>query len=243
MTDGKPASPDFFNREMAVVYDKRNSDLAPITDNLHFLVRLVLDDLPVRARILAVGVGTGAEILSLGRAFPRWSFVGLDPSAGMLEVCRDRLGRANLLERCELVEGFVEDLPRGADLDAVLSLLVAHFVPRENRTGFYRNIHDRLRPGGRFVSAEICGDFGAAEFPEALRDWERVQRLMGATPEQLRKLPEMLRDTLCVLSPGETDALLREAGFAPPVPFFQSFLLRGVHARKGSGEGESRAGD
>ena len=59
------ASPTFFNREIAEAYDRRNSALAPISDALHFLMRLVLADLPIDARVLCVGMGTGAEILSL----------------------------------------------------------------------------------------------------------------------------------------------------------------------------------
>ena len=51
----------FFNQEMADAYDRRNSALKPISDGLHFLMRLVLNDLPADARLLCVGVGTGAH--------------------------------------------------------------------------------------------------------------------------------------------------------------------------------------
>jgi SAM-dependent methyltransferase len=79
--------PDFFNREASRAYDDKNSKLAPISENMHFLIRLVLKGLPPRSRVLCVGVGTGAEILSLFRAFPDWTFLGVDPSAEMLKVC------------------------------------------------------------------------------------------------------------------------------------------------------------
>jgi tRNA (cmo5U34)-methyltransferase len=230
--DRKSLTPQFFNQEMADSYDEKNSKLAPIADNMHFLVRLVLGDLPPRARILCVGIGTGAEILSLAKAHPEWSFVGVDPSAEMLGVCREKLKHADVLDRCELVHGFVRHAPEGAEFDAVVSILVAHFVGCEDRTGFYRDIHDRLKPGGCFVSTEICFDLDSAELPAMLKNWERVQTLMGATPDSLRKLPDTLRNALCVLSPAKTEALLRTAGFDVPVPFFQAFLVRGVHATK-----------
>lgn len=86
--------PNFFSKEASQSYDERNSKLAPISDSMHFLIRLVLKDLPSRSRILCVGVGTGAEILSLSKAFPEWTFFGLDPSAEMLEVCTERLSRS-----------------------------------------------------------------------------------------------------------------------------------------------------
>lgn len=71
MRPSNPSSPpSFFGRDVADAYDARNNALAPISNNLHFLLRLVLADLPVDARVLCVGVGTGAEILSLASAFP-----------------------------------------------------------------------------------------------------------------------------------------------------------------------------
>ena len=136
-------TPAVFNREIADAYDRRNSALAPISDGLHFLLRLVLEDLPADARVLCVGVGTGAEILSLARAYPGWSFVGVDPSEDMLAVGRGRLEQAGVLDRCQLLQGYVHDAPRDG-FDAVVSLLVAHFIQREDRLAFYAAIHDRL---------------------------------------------------------------------------------------------------
>lgn len=194
---------NFFGRDVADAYDARNSGLAPISDNLHFLLRLVLADLPADARVLCVGVGTGAEILSLATAFPGWSFVGVDPSAEMLSVGRRRLDEAGVGRRCELVQGYVDDAPREG-FDAVVSLLVAHFIKREGRPAFYAAIHDRLKSGGRFASAEISGDLDAPEFPAMLEDWKQVQTLMGATPQSLEKLGGMMREALGVLPPSET---------------------------------------
>lgn len=225
------ASPSFFNQEMADAYDHRNRALVPISNCLHFLTGLVLAECPSEARVLCVGVGTGAEILSLAQARPGWFFVGVDPSAEMLNVGRDRLKQAGVLERCELIQGYAEDAPPGP-FDAAVSLLVAHFIRREQRPAFYSAIHDRLKRGGRFVSAEISADLEDAAFPDMLKDWKQVQTLMGATPESSARLESMLRDALGVLPAAETEALWRAAGFATPVSFFQAFMIRGWHAMK-----------
>lgn len=224
--------PDFFNQEMAKRYDERNSKLAAISDNLHFLIRLVLADLPSRARILCVGVGTGAEIVSLAKVRPEWTFVGVDPSREMLEMCRARLAQEGVGERCELIHGYVQDTPEAPAFDAVLSVLVAHFIARAERRAFYANVFQRLKPEGCFVSAEISADLDAAEFPAMLKNWEQVQALMGATPDSLRHLDDTLRNALSVLSPSETVALWRESGFSMPVQFFQAFMIHGWYARK-----------
>ncbi len=105
--------------EAAKVYDEKNKQLAPIADNMHFLIHLILKNASVKSRVLCVGVGTGAEILSLSTAFPEWTFVGVDPSIGMLDVCRERLKVAGVLDRCEFIHGYVHDVPQGENFDVV----------------------------------------------------------------------------------------------------------------------------
>ena len=202
---------DFFDQKIADSYDERNSRLAPISDGLHFLLRLTLASLPESARVLCVGVGTGADIFALASERADLKFVGVDPSAQMLEIARHRLDEAGIGARCELVHGYVDAVAE-RDFAAVVSLLVAHFVQREDRPAFYRAIYDRLAPGGRFLSAEIS----------------------GANEESLASLGDTLRNVLGVIGPAETEALWREAGFAVPVPFFQAFMIRGWHADKPS---------
>lgn len=231
MTKPISSAHPFFTAEVADAYDRRNSGLAPISENLHFLVGLLLADLPAEARVLCVGVGTGAEILSLAKVYPGWSFVGIDPSAEMLAVGRRRLDAAGVLDRCTLLQGYVEDAPDDR-YDAVVSLLVAHFIQREARAAFYSAIHQRLNPGGLFVSAEISADLDACTFPRMLEDWKRVQFLMGATPEALANLGAMMREVLGIVPPAETEALWKAAGFGDPISFFQAFMIRGWHAKR-----------
>lgn len=223
---------DFFTKDVAAAYDARNSKLSPIADNMHFHIRLVLKDLPSKSRILCIGVGTGAEILSLAKEYPEWTFVGIDPSEPMLNVCRQRLKDARILDRCELIQGYVHDSPTGEKFDAVLSVLVAHFIKRPDRRDFYSHIYDRLKTGGYFVSTEISLDMDTPEFPFMLENWKSVQEFMGATPETLKSLPAMLRDTLGVLSPADTENLLRNVGFALPVRFYQAFAIMGWYSSK-----------
>ncbi len=223
----------FFTEDISAAYDKRNSALEPISANMHFLIRLLLQGLPQNARILCVGVGTGVEILSLANAYPEWSFVGVDPAAPMLDVCHQRLIQAGVRERCELIHGYVQDVPSGAHFDAVLSILVGHFVPRDERLEFYTCMQDRLKPQGFFINTELSFDLETTAFPNMLEGWSQVQKLMGATPESLEALPRMLRDTLCVLSPADVENLIRDAGIQVPVRFLQSFMIHGWYGKKG----------
>lgn len=224
---------DFFTKEHAQRYDERNSKLAPISASMHFLIGLLLKDLPVRSKILCVGAGTGAEILFLASIFPEWTFVALEPSLSMLDICRERVKNAGLADRCEFVHGYVQDLSTQTDFDAALSLLVAHFVKRDERVGFYRGITDRLRSGGYLVNTEISFDLNSVEFPSMLKGWEAVQTRMGATPEMLASLPKQLKEMLTVLSPHETETLIRQSGIDLPIRFFQALMICGWYGKKG----------
>lgn len=227
----KPPSPAF-TKEHAQVYDERNSKLAPISENMHFLIRLILQDLPMRSHVLCVGVGTGAEILSLAKAFPEWTFVGVDPSDSMLEVCRERLKAAGVLNRCELIHGYVQDAPKGESFDVALSILVAHFVKRDERVSFFKNMVSRLKNGGYLVNSEISFDLDSKEFSLMWQNWEKIQLLMGATQESLANLPKLLREGLAILPNSETEDILRQSGVSTPIRFFQAFMISGWYGKK-----------
>ncbi len=228
----KTTPPDFFTKEISQIYDERNRRLSPITDNMHFLIRLMLRELPENARILCVGVGTGAEILSLAEAYPKWTFKGVDPAAPMLEVCRERLLAAGVLDRCELVNGYVHDVPAAEKFDATVCVLVGHFVKRDDRLSFYKAMTDRLKPGGHLINTEISYDLNSSNFPAMLKNWEAVHTLMGATPEAIVDLPRQLKEVLTVLSPEETERMLAESGLLSPVQFFRSFMIGGWCGKK-----------
>lgn len=218
--------------ETAKVYDEKNRQLAPIADSMHFLIRLILRSAPVRSRVLCVGVGTGAEILSLSKAFPEWSFVGVDPSIGMLNVCRERLEAAGVMNRCELIHGYVDALPTGENFDIALSVLVAHFVKREERVNFYQAMCGRLRSGGFLINTEISYDLDSKEFPMMLKNWEAVQLLSGANSESITNLSKTLREMISVISPTDTENLLKKSGISLPIQFFQAFMICGWYGVK-----------
>ncbi len=223
---------DFFTEELALKYDERNAKLSRISDCLHFLTTLVLNKLPEKSRILCVGVGTGAEIFTLAKAFPQWTFVGVEPSESMLKVCGDRLKAAGLENRCELHHGFIQDLPLGEPFDATLSILVAHFVKHDERLGFFRNMTKHLKQGGYFVNAEISYDLNSANFPAMLKGWEQVQLLMGGTPESIANLPDILKNVLTVLPNIETESLIRQSDIPVPVKFFQAMMISAWFGQK-----------
>ncbi|MCO5142551.1 MAG: class I SAM-dependent methyltransferase [Oligoflexia bacterium] len=221
-----------FGKEHAERYDERNSKLSEISNCLHFLTTLTLKDLPKKSKILCVGAGTGAEILTLARAYPEWEFVALDPSAAMLDICRERLTKANIVSRTEFFQGYIHELPKRTEFDAVLSILVSHFIKHNEKQFFFQEMSSRLKSGGYLINAEISFDLESKEFSYMLKNWESVQTLMGATPESISTLSKQLKDVLAIATPEETENLLRKSDIPLPLRFFQAFMISAWYGQK-----------
>lgn len=100
MFDGIAARYDLMNRVMTFGIDQRWR-------------RQTVDALQVVAgsRILDLATGTGDMAIMVAERIPNCTVVGLDPSAGMLAVGRDKVAARGLGARIELVHGDACQLP------------------------------------------------------------------------------------------------------------------------------------
>jgi tRNA (cmo5U34)-methyltransferase len=229
-------SQDFFDQKAAEKYDARFRKIHAINDNLHLLISLVLKGLPADASVLCVGIGTGADILGLADAFPGWRFTGVDPSEHMLAVCRARIREHSLTFRCELVHGYLADIPEEPRFDAVLCLLVTHFVKDTGaRREMFRGMASRLKPGGYLINSEISADISSPEFQDMTDKWAAMHRFTGASDQQLEGMVRALREHVAVETPSVIEGYLTGGGLALPVQFFQSLLIRAWYSRKATG--------
>jgi tRNA (cmo5U34)-methyltransferase len=224
---------EMFNQKTAEAYDERFSKISPIRDNLNFLIRLVLEDLPDDAGILCVGVGTGIEVVELANAYPGWRFTAVEPSIHMLDVCRSKLTRNGLIDRCELVHGYVSDLAPGGSFDAVLCLLVTQFVTDSSkRQQMFDDMAGQLKAGGYLINAEISDDMSSAAFRDIFEKWKAMHRQAGATAEEAENIGKALSEHVAVEPPAAIERYLQNSGFSQPVEFFQSLLIHAWYARK-----------
>ncbi|HEY2364954.1 MAG TPA: class I SAM-dependent methyltransferase, partial [Polyangiaceae bacterium] len=98
---------------------------------------------------LDVCCGTGAALGALcSREIER--IVGIDRSAGMLEVARQRVGRD---ARVELMRGDALDMPFHEEFDAAVSVGAFGHIEVKDEPRFVASIRRALKPGGRFVFA------------------------------------------------------------------------------------------
>ncbi|TCP23686.1 demethylmenaquinone methyltransferase/2-methoxy-6-polyprenyl-1,4-benzoquinol methylase [Tenacibaculum skagerrakense] len=114
------------------------------------VVKLVSEVNP--KKILDIATGTGDLALMMAQLNPD-KIVGLDISPGMLEVGKQKVNKANLSDKIEMVVGDSENIPfEDNTFDAItVSFGVRNF---ENLDKGLTEIYRVLRPGGKFVVLE-----------------------------------------------------------------------------------------
>jgi tRNA (cmo5U34)-methyltransferase len=99
--------------------------------------------------ILELGVGTGETAIRVLAQHPAARLVGIDESQAMLDHARPRLIDADLR-----VARLEDPLPAGV-YDLVVSALAVHHLDGQGKADLFRRVAERLRPGGRFVMADV----------------------------------------------------------------------------------------
>jgi len=228
----------YFDGDLAARYDQGIRLSCPGYDALHRMLAPVLQLLPEQARFLSAGAGTGGEILALAPRFPRWHFTGVDASADMLALCRERTVRAGLADRVRLEHCRMQDYPGGETFDAASSVFVGHFIrdPGEKRD-YFRAIAARLKPGAPFILADLYGDRRSPEFVPLMQAWLLYYVSHGITAEKLGADLQHIFENMVFTPEDALRALLHEAGFTGVARFYQSFLFGGWIATRGSAPG------
>lgn len=219
----------FFGEAQAQGYDERWNKLAPVANSLHFLIRIVLGNLPAKARILCVGAGTGAEVLFLAEHFPQWTFTLVEPSGPMLKVAREKVKAAGISDRCDFHEDFLHShVPTGL-YDAATTLFVSQFLTvKAERKDFFKEIARRLRPKGILINSELTSPTNAKDFDDLFEVWLRAQNLKSEEGELLRTA---WSTQLAVSTDEQIQSVVQAGGFEKPVQFFQSLFMRAWFSR------------
>lgn len=222
-----------FDDDYVASQEKRFAKLAPMREALHLFIRQVLAELPERARVLCIGVGTGPELIYLAKAFPGWQFTAVEPAAPMLDACRKRAEAEGIAGRCTFHQGTLDTLPEGEPFDAATCLLVSHFILNaDDRRDFYRGIAARLHPGGILVNADLAGDVSDPAHQNLLEVWMRTMKYTGMSDAELEKHHASFETDVALLPPAELGALVESSGFDLPVLFFQSLMIHAWFSKR-----------
>ncbi|ACK86091.1 class I SAM-dependent methyltransferase [Methylorubrum extorquens] len=183
---------------------------------------LLAERAPDDAQVLVLGAGGGLELKVLAEGQPGWSFVGVDPSAAMLDLARLTLG--GLVNRARLHEGLIDSAPEGP-FDGATCILTLHFIERQERARTLQEVRRRLKPGAPFVVAHFS-------IPQDERDlwlsrYAAFATASGIDRSQAESAKTGIGERLPILSPEEDKALLQEAGFTGVSLFYAGFGFRG----------------
>lgn len=196
--------------------------------DLHRMAMLLLAErAPAAAEILVVGAGGGLELEAFAAAQPDWHFVGVDPSAAMLDLARRVLGP--LGARVDLRQGFIDTAPPGP-FDGATCLLTLHFLQREERLHTLREIRRRLKPGAPLVVAHHSVPDGG-EATAWLTRSAAFAGGPGADFERAHLSAAKMAEHLPLLSADEEIVVQREAGFSDVALFYAGFSFRGWVSR------------
>src|SRR5690606_38673714 len=100
----------FSDPQSVARYSEGPARLVPGFHALHQMTALLLaEHVPEEGRVLVLGAGGGLELKAFAQAQPGWRFLGIDPSAQMLQLAEDTLGP--LASRVELLEGYIDSAP------------------------------------------------------------------------------------------------------------------------------------
>ncbi len=124
---------------------------------------------------LCCGTGAGVDVL---RQVCEESVTGVDFSAGMLEVARERSRPRGL--PVSWVRADARALPFGPVFDLVVSFgAFGHFLPRE-LPGLFAQVHSVLRPGGQFVFPVVAPPRPGSVAYGMLLGFDAVMRVRNA---------------------------------------------------------------
>ncbi|MGO9930166.1 MAG: class I SAM-dependent methyltransferase [Mycobacterium sp.] len=144
--------------------------------------------------IADVGCGTGTQLRLVARACPSVTLIGIDPDEAIRRRARAKL--AGVSPSVELLAGYARDtagLLRGRSVTKVLSSLMFHQVPLEEKRAGMLAIHETLSPGGSLHVA----DYGLQRTPEMRRRFRMVQKGDGfdnTEPNAQGVLPDLMTD-------------------------------------------------
>jgi ubiquinone/menaquinone biosynthesis C-methylase UbiE len=118
----------------------------------------LVDQAAIRSgnRVLEVGCGTGSLLLAIKHAHPDVEVVGLDPDPKALTRAKGKADAEGVT--IELDRGFSDALPYPpASFDRVLSSLMFHHLPAEEKESMLTEVRRVLKAGGTFHMLDLAG--------------------------------------------------------------------------------------
>lgn len=213
-------------------------ETAPVTKrNLPFYVE---EYLRTAEPVVELGVGNGRIAIEAARQGK--PVIGVDSSAEMLKLCRERAETTGVVHLLTLIQADFRDfvLPELARLIAIPFHTIGHLVTLDDKRAGLRHIYGQLAPGGRLIfdhfmfdpeaarrhsTVSLRGEYTDAATGHDLLLWEIVRYDFEAQRMRIITWTDELGDDGVVirrkyrrlsfswLDPQQARALLEETGF------------------------------
>jgi len=221
----------------ADIYDIWTETALATKRNLPFYVE---EYLRTAGPVVELGVGNGRIAIEAARQGK--AIIGVDSSAEMLKLCRERAEAADVAQMLTLIQADFRDfaLPEPAQLIAIPFHTIGHLVTLDDKRVGLRHIYSQLAPGGRLVfdhfifdpevarrhqGVGLRGEYSDAATGHDLLLWEIVRYDYEAQTMRIITWTDELDDdgvllrrkyrrlSFSWLEPQQTRALLEETGF------------------------------
>ena len=166
---------------------------------------------PEGGRILDLATGTADLAIAIARRYPTARVDGLDPSANMLAIGRDKVARAGLADRVILSDGIAERLPfADRTFDGISIAFGIRNVP--DRPAALREMARVTKAGGRVAILELTEPRGGVLGPLARFHVHEVVPRLGALLSGADEY-RYLQKSIAAFPPADAfAAAMREAG-------------------------------
>ena len=223
-----------YDARHANAYERKIRALIPGYALLHELSsHLLVSWLGDAATIVVAGSGTGEEISRYAAANTGWHLAGVDPSADMQALARQRLHAEGVLDRVALFTGKLSEVVLPGPYDAATSLLVMHFLPDDGTKLAYLQALAAVLPiGAPLLLADLTGTRGEADFDALFRVWRQQQDATRHNPDHVALDFAHLERNVYPVSAARRAALLAEAGFAIELEYWRALGLSAILATR-----------
>ena len=211
-------------------YDEHIRQLIPGYELMHLHILALLEThLKEEAKIAIVGCGTGFELNYLLDHFPKAEFVVFDPSAAMLEKTKQIVQFKQQMHRVIILQGDTTVLQKYPEnFDAVLSILVFHFISHACKKSFLGDIYHALKHDGMVLSFDLM----QFEEPNDQLVLKNLVTKIGLSEKQSQVMLERIHDDFNLMTVKEMKNLYLQTGYQNLRTFCQMSNFYGLKAVK-----------
>lgn len=200
---------DFQKQEIVANYDQHIRKLIPGYELVHQQIDAILSTyIAQSAQIMIVGCGTGYELSYLLDQHPYWHFTAVDSSKNMLEQARQNL-TLQQQQRVKLVHAEMSQFKAEEKFDAVIAILIGHFIANPEKAEFYQSIYQQMNAAAILLTYDLM----QVDQQCQLQILQSLAEKTGLKKYQSEKMIQRLAQDFHLISVASLQQLFSQIGF------------------------------